>query len=245
MKTVRSATVVLICLAGLAWAAPIDITGYTLTGSTNGSGEFNADDAAVASITTAEGTFSNFIVPTEVNVTSAPGFVFAGQAEPLAVNDMATQELSVLGNTPTRGWAGGGTNGVVDLLFGQTIFDGAGDELFALELGGGDDFTLQAIVGGTVGAPTLGGSALTVTASTVTAQPEVAITVSNNTPNTFFLGGTAFSVSDFGVTDLIGVRYSTTAGADIATILAVPEPATLSLTALVGSVAVLMRRRRA
>jgi len=255
-KTVGIATVVLVCLAGSAGAAPIDITGYTLTGSTNGSGDYDSNDATVASITTSGGTVSSFVGPTSANTLTAPGVTFIGTSEtpPIPSNDEATQELSLLGNVPTRAWGGAGSMGI-DLLFAQPIFDndaGADSlyELFALELGGGDDITLQAIIGGTIGSPVLGGSPVTVASSDPAGQPELDITVSNGLgANSFDLGGSAFDLSeDLGVNSLIGVRYSTTAGADFSVLLAnsasvIPEPSTCLLLVVGCSILAHARRR--
>lgn len=254
-KLLGLVAIVLVWEASPSWAST-DITAYTIVGSTNGSGEYHDGSAAVSSITADGVVVTNLIGPTAASITESPVYVYAGQAGGKPADSPTNEKEFVLGNVPTRGWAGGSHNGVVDLFFDRTIVDGSGYEIFALELGGGDEITLEAITGGTPDSPELSNLPLTVTTSKLKGSglPKVAVNVAidkvGGAENTFALGGAAFDlVDDLGVSELIGVRYSTNDGADIATVLVKVGPesssSTLILIGCVAGMIVVMRRREA
>jgi hypothetical protein len=234
-------------LAGPALAAPI--TGYTLSGSTNLSGEYNADDAAFASITVGADSYSNLIGPTSITNITAPGAVFWGQAN--AGNptfNTTNQEAYLLGNTATQLWGGSNAMGF-DVFFDIAISDNnaaAPDtqyELFITELTGGDSFLITAITG-TQASPGFG-SPFSYGTTVIAGQPGIAVRSNTGTDFNQTIGGAAIDISDLGVSEVIGLRVSTTGGDTIAVWAAVPEPSTFALfTGALCLATVIARRRR-
>ena len=197
-----------LCLsAGSASAAPI--TAYTATGSVDAQGELNDDDARITSITTAEGgtVTGPFVGPTSGSIFDQPGADFVGDAE---TAPFPSRLQLLLGNVPTRAFGDSGDNGG-NFLFGQTISDNsaASDnvfEVFLMELGGGDSFSITAITGGTAGSPTLGPSTVVFGTSGAAVGPDVDLQRIDSAGNfTGGLGGLALDISDLGVNELIGI----------------------------------------
>lgn len=223
------------------------------------------DEIPVVSITTASGTFSNLIGPTEI-FHAAGTISFATRGVGLSGPSPFPSPLSdsLLGNNLANTLVHGNSGTLTfNVLFGQTVFDsnaGADNQLevFYLDLiPANEPYSLQAIVGGTADTPILGGSVLVF--STVSYAPINGITpttahdaVLDRSGNTNSLnatyGGHGIDLSEFGVTSLVGLQWKSTAASSAdpaAFLVSIPEPSSAAfLLGVLGVMGTMARNRR-
>lgn len=231
--------------------ASAPITEITVTnGTLSSNNNYLIDDVVpVSSLHTASEEFSNIIGATEVFHASADGVAGATKG----VNDSSpyTTTDALLGNNLTRNVIGEAPELTYNVLFGQSITT----EVFYLEFFPSNEaFSLQAITGGTVDSPVLSGSIVTfetVSGASFTdigGEPVDGVAVRDSRDSDVLFGqfgGYSISVSDFGVSSLIGVQWTTTETADPSAFYAsIPEPETFALMAGALMLTGVMLRRR-
>ncbi len=250
-------------LGALALALPLTqtfayeaITSYGVPSGIelNGSNQIIDNDIPVTSITTASGTYSGFIGPTEAHQAgSAPSFTTYGFTD----TEVTTSSVALLGNNLAQSIVNGGGL-TYNVMFGQTITDDTNGtdtnfEIFYIELlASNEPYLLRAITGDTASAPIIGNSTDTISSVTTASDgPTISGALVRRGDNGSTLaatyGGHAFDLSDaFGVTSIIGIQIVSISGsADPAAILAIPEPASLALgLSSMAALFVFSRRRR-
>jgi|GEM_PF-1872687 len=232
------------------------ISNFTLNESASPDSDYTA---SVASIVADGNTFSNFIAPTSYANYVEPGTF--GYIRPTSDTDgnnppsevdtdnsgSLTQGENFLGNVAVTGIASSNLL-EVDLFYDSLITDdnGAGVdsnfEIFLLELGGGDSFTIQGLDAG----GSLIGSSTTISAGSGVG-PDITryLTITDSTATSNY-GGFALDLSDdLGVSSLQGIRISSNGG-DPMVALAVPEPSSLLLMTggLIVAAGFFKKRRR-
>ena len=227
--------------AALAHAAtPIDSI------TTNPPGVAFDNTVDVTSVTVDGNTFSNLLGPTSAGLTGAPpaSFDFFWGSNAVAVEPL-TPLGAVGGSDLSNGILNPGNTGqgLLNVIFPETVyeFNGGGADLFLFNPDAGaanETWSLQAIIGGTVEDPILAGHVVNFTDADF-ADLDIAISHQRNSAGDFTqdVFGTALSISDFGVGQLIGLQVNTPNG-DPSAILAqaVPEPASIALWTLIGLV---------